>query len=280
MKYHKYLLASNWIEMLVLESLHNLLFELAGEDRLNILLELKDKPLRLSNLSKNLDFTVQETSRNISRLSEAKLITKQPDGRFRLTPYGEETLDLLEGFNFLSQHREYFVTHTLSKLPKEFSQSLASLMGSRLVDDVMVAFSNVESMIQRAEEYVWILSDQILVSTIPLLEEALKRGAEFKLILPKKIVPPRDALERIASPIFLQSLKSKKFENRFLERVDVLICLSEKEVAALDFLNTEGRLDYHGFYAKDELSFKWTKALFLYYWNMATRQENEPWLSK
>jgi predicted transcriptional regulator len=224
-------------------------------------------------LSKKLDFTVQETSRNISRLAEAKLITKEADGCFRLTPYGEETLNLLEGFNFLSKHRDYFATHTLSTIPKEFSNSLASLSGCQLVDDVMVAFSNVESMIQKAEEYIWILSNQILVSTLPYLEESLKRGVEFKLILPITVNPPKDALERMYSPIFLQAVKAGKLENRFLDKIDVLICLSEKEVAALGFLNADGRLDYHGFRAVDELSFRWTKALYSHYWNMATRRE-------
>lgn len=238
------------------------------------MLELKNKPLRLSYLSKKLDFTVQETSRNISRLSAAKLIVKETDGYFRLTPYGEEIISLLEGFKFLSKHREYFVTHTLSKIPKELSFSIASLWGCQLVDDVMVAFSNVENMIQKAEEYIWILSNQVLVSTLPYIQEALKRGVKFKLILPRMVVPPKDARERMLSPIFLQAMKAGKFENRFLEKIDVQICLSEREVASLCFLNNEGKMDYHGFRAIDELSFKWTKALYSHYWNTATREEN------
>jgi predicted transcriptional regulator len=258
-----------------LQPLHNLLFELAGEDRLNILHALENKPLKLSNLSKKLNFTIQETSRNISRLTESKLIIKEADGCFRLTPYGEEILDLLAGFNFLSRHRDYFVTHTFSAIPKEFSYSIASLNGCELVDDVMVAFSNVENMIQKAEEYVWILSNQILVSTLPYLQESLKRGVEFKLMLPATVIPPKDALERMYDPIFLQALKAGKFENRSLEKIDALICLSEKEVAALGFLNVDGKMDYHGFHAEDELSFKWTKALYSHYWNLATRQPPE-----
>ncbi len=275
MKYHKYLVnqSLSTLRGLVLEALKNLLFELAGEDRLNILLELKNKPLRLSYLSKKLDFTVQETSRNISRRIEAKLIAKEADGCFRLTPYGEETLKLLTGFNFLSLNREYFVTHTLSTLPVEFTYSLASLNGCQLVDDVMVAFSNVESMIQKAEKHIWILSNQILVSTLPYLEESLKKGVEFKLILPKTVTPPKDALERMGRPIFLQARKAGKFESRFLEMVDVLICLSEKEVAAVGFSNADDKLDYHGFHATDELSLKWTKSLYSHYWNNAAQEE-------
>jgi predicted transcriptional regulator len=274
MKYHKYLASLHrYSGAGILEALHNLLFELAGEDRLNMLYELKNEPLRLSYLSKKLAFTIQETSRNIARLSQAKLIMKQTDGSFRLTPYGEETLDLLAGFNFLSQHREYFLRHMLSTIPKEFSYSIASLGGSQLVDDVMVGFSNVENMIQNAKEYIWILSNQILVSTLTPLKEALKRGVEFKLMLPSTVKPPKDALERMNDPIFEQTLRSGKFQERFLERIDALICLSEKEVAALGFPNAEGKLDYHSFHATDELSFKWTKALYLHYWNTATETE-------
>jgi predicted transcriptional regulator len=167
------------------------------------------------------------------------------------------------------------VTHTLAAIPKEFSFSLASLNGCQLVDDVMVAFSNVENMIQKAEEHVWILSNQILVSTLPYLEEALKRGVEFKLILPTTVIPPKDALERMRNPVFLQAVKAGKLENRFLDKIDVLICLSEKEVAALGFSNTEGKMDYHGFHATDELSFKWTKALYSHYWSIATKLKLE-----
>ena len=236
-----------------MEALHNLLFELAGEDRLNILLELKNKPQRLSNMSKKLNFTVQETSRNVSRLVEAKLIEKDPDGCFSLTPYGEETLVLLQGFSFLSKNRDYFASHTLSMLPKEFSSSIASLGECELVEDVMVAFSNVENMIQKAEKFVWILSNQILVSTLPYLQDAVKRGVEFKLILPKDVIPPKDAIERMSAPVFFEAIKSGKMENKFLDKMDVLLCISDKEVGALGFLNIDGKMDYHGFHATDEV---------------------------
>jgi predicted transcriptional regulator len=80
-----------------LKTFSSLLFELSSSDRLDILSLLKRTPLKLSHISKKLDFTVQETSRNITRLSEAKLIRKDVDGAFHLTPYGEEALNLLLG---------------------------------------------------------------------------------------------------------------------------------------------------------------------------------------
>jgi predicted transcriptional regulator len=167
------------------------------------------------------------------------------------------------------------VKHTLSAIPKEFTYSLASLSNCQLVDDVMVVFSNVESMIQNAKEYVWILSNQILVSTLPYLKESLARGVAFKLILPMSVKPPKDAQEKMFNPTFLQALQNGKFETKFLEKIDVLICLSEKEVAALSFLNSESKVDYTGFQGVDDLSLKWTKALYMHYWDMSIRREPE-----
>ena len=67
----------------------SLMFELSSVDRLDILKLLRKTPLKLSHISKRLDFTVQETSRNISRLSDAHIIAKNVDGTFSLTSYGE-----------------------------------------------------------------------------------------------------------------------------------------------------------------------------------------------
>jgi predicted transcriptional regulator len=226
-------------------------------------------------MSKKLGFTVQETSRNVSRLVEAKLIEKDSDSRFSLTPYGEETLVLLEGLSFLSKYREYFASHTLSVLPKEFSSSIALLRDCELVEDVMVAFSNVESMIQNAEKYIWIISNQILVSTLPYLQEAVRRGVEFKLLFPKDVVPPKGASKRMNAPVFFEAVKSGKLEIRSLDKIDVFSCLSDKEVGALGFLNIDGKMNYHGFHSTDESSCKWTKALFLHYWDSAIRQTPE-----
>ena len=256
-----------------MDALRSLLFELAGEDRLTILLELKKNSLKLSHLSKKLNFSVQETARNVSRLTEAKLITKGADGCLCLTQYGIEVLNLLSGFDFLSQQREYFLTHTLANIPPAFSSNLPLLKDIRLVDDVMVVFSHVENMIQNAQKHVWVLSDQILASTMPYLQESIKRGVEFKLLLPKGVQPPKDALERADGRIFMQAAKEGKFENRFMDKVDVLICLSEKEVAGLGFLDAAGRLDYRCFYGTDESVLKWANDLFLYYWGKATRRE-------
>jgi predicted transcriptional regulator len=54
--------------------------------------------------------------------------------------------------------------------------------------------------------------------------------------------------------------------------MDIVMLLSEKEVAAIVFPNLEGKFDYLSFRSKDEDALNWTKSLFLYYWERAIRQ--------
>ena len=91
-----------------MERLCKLVFELSNEERLTILTHLKQEPMKLTHLSKTLKYTPQEASRNVNRLSEAKLIKRDSDGAYHLSPLGEEALRLLDGYRFLSEHSEYF----------------------------------------------------------------------------------------------------------------------------------------------------------------------------
>jgi predicted transcriptional regulator len=263
-----------------LENFNSLLFELSSDDRLDILFLLKKTPLKLSHISKKLDFTVQETSRNITRLSEAKIISKDVDGAFHLTPYGEEALNLLSGFRFLFKNREYLTTHVLIGLPERFRASIGVLDACEFVDDVMVAFHNVENMIAKAEKFVWILTNQVLASTIPYLTEAVARGTEFRLIMPVDYVPSKDVRELVSNPAFEKANRAKKLENRFIDTVDVFLCLSEKEIAALSFPNLEGKLDYIGFKSENKLVTDWSRALYAFYWAKASSRVPNQLVSK
>jgi predicted transcriptional regulator len=255
-----------------MDNVCNLLFELSSTDRMDILLLLKKMPLKLSHVADTLNFTVQETSRNITRLSDAKLIVKDVEGCFHLTPFGEEALNLLSGFRFLSKNREYFFTHTANALPKQFEMSLGMLENSEVVNDVMLAFHNVEEMIANAQEYVWIITNQILVSTVPYLTQAFERGAEFKLIMPKDYNPTQSLRQIMSNPVFTKAIRTNKMDLRLLDRLDVFLCLSEKEVAALGFPNIDGKLDYNGFKTQKEPAVQWAKTLYDHYWSKASSQ--------
>lgn len=248
------------------------MFELSSVDRLDILKLLRKTPLKLSHISKRLDFTVQETSRNISRLSDAHIIAKNVDGTFSLTSYGEEAFNLLSGYKVLFKNRNYFLNHDLSKLPGHFRDCLGILEDFVLVDDVMVVFNNIENMIAKAKKFVWIVSDQILASTIPYLVEALNREVEFKLLLPKKFLPTDNMRNLVSNPVFEKASRAKQLDMRFLDDVDVFLCLSESEVSALAFLDSSNKFDYRGFKSTTDSAIEWSKTLYSYYWSISSFQ--------
>ena len=225
-----------------MENFNSLLFELSGNDRLDILLLLKKNPLKLSHISRKLNFTVQETSRNITRLSEAKLIAKDVDGVFHLTLYGEEALTQLSGFAFLFKNRNYFLTHSLSAMPKRFQCSIGMLEGCELVEDVMISFRNVEEMIAKVQERVWILTNQVLASTIPYLTQAIERGAEFKLLMPKDFVPTERVREINKIPVFEKAVRVRKLDCHFLGKLGAFCASQRKRLQQWVFPALKGNL--------------------------------------
>ena len=128
---------------------------------------------------------------------------------------------------------------------------------------IFTSENRLKNMIQEAQECVWILSNQILMSTQPLIVQAVKRGVEFRLILPEEMTPPHDYKPT--------GLKTDLVKMRTLKRVDVAIAMSEKE-AGICFPTTDGRIDFLGFGTPpltDDRSHKWFRDLFLYYWERA-----------
>jgi predicted transcriptional regulator len=250
----------------------SLLFELSSVDRLDILELLRKNPLKLSHISRKLDFTVQETSRNVNRLLESGLITKNVDGTFSLSQYGEAAYGLLSGFRFLHKNKQYFDTHSTEQLPQFFKVGLGILDDFQLVDDVMIVFHDIEKMIKNAQEFVWILTDQILVSTIAYLIEGLQLGLQFRLMMPSDYLPSEEMRKLVSNPVFERASRNKTLETKFLDEVNVFVCLSENEVSALAFKTTEEKFDYRGFKTKTASAIEWTKILYTYYWNKSSSQ--------
>jgi predicted transcriptional regulator len=90
-----------------------LLFDLSSSDRLTLLFAIrKEENLRLTQLAEKIRATIQETSRHVGRLAEAKLIEKNSDGFYILTSYGRLVLILLSSYRFLLR-LEIFFSHMI-----------------------------------------------------------------------------------------------------------------------------------------------------------------------
>jgi predicted transcriptional regulator len=239
----------------------DLFFEFSHEDRVRILLEVDKGPLKLSHLSEKLNLKVQETARHLSRLTEAKLISRDVDGNYRPTPYGDHVLRLLPGFDFLRRNREYFTTHRSAHLPIEFVSRIGELNMCKFTDNVMAAYQEVRSIYEEAQEYIWGLSDQITPYSPPFIESAMKRGVKVRFLLLEDMVFP-SGFEPLA---FIPG----RIEHKTLDKLDIGMVVSEKK-ATIVFPTSEGKLDPSmAFISTDSTSKRWVSDLFEFYWAKA-----------
>lgn len=256
-----------------MEVLSDLLFELSNNDRLHILYELDKENLRLSHIAKKLDFTVQETTRNLTRLVKSKLITRNTHGEYKITSFGHQTIKLLDGYKFISKHSDYFVDHSLIELPYKFQLRIGELNECKPVKRLMDTFGIIEKILREVEDYYLYITNETLstASGYQLSLKAHNSGVQGKGIKPTGFTRSRILSDNLPEEVWekLGSFKAKgSLENKYLERIDLGLFMSEREVV-LDFPDHEGNFDYIGFTSTDGKAVEWCKDVFDYYWERA-----------
>jgi predicted transcriptional regulator len=257
-----------------MELLCNLLFEVSNEDRLRILHLLHQQGMNVTQLSKALGLSSQEASRHMSRLNKTGATVKESDGKYHLTLYGTLLLTQIQGIDFTSRHQQYFRDHMLDQLPHPFIHRLGELSSSTFINDIMEVFTNIETVIQEAEDYLWVITDQYLPSNMRLHIAAYERGVRERDIEAKNWVVPqriKDSLrdEEAIAQGTRHARATGVLQERMLDHLDLYLFMSEKEVAIVAFPLTDGRFDYFGFSSTDDQAHAWCRDVFEHYWERA-----------
>lgn len=244
------------IEASNLMKLSRLLFELSHPWRLKVLLLIAEARQRHSYISKKLKISPQETTRHLTRLQDAKLIEKDMQGFFRLTSYGKTVLSLLPGFEFLAEIGENLMNLNLD-IPKEFIERIGELKSFEQVEGVMMIFRRVELALADAEKYMWIITPEILMSTVPIVDRNRDKGVEFRLIRPRNVKYPPGFKPRPSEHL------------RLTGEIKISMVMTEKS-AGFCLPARDGKIDFSiAFFSQGEEFHKWCKDLFLYYWERA-----------
>jgi predicted transcriptional regulator len=245
-----------------MELLSSLFFELANEDRLNILITLEQNKMKLTNLAKALDLTVQETSRHLQRMSNAMLTEKRPDGAFQITSYGYQILKILPSFDFLVRHKEYFSTHKTEHIPLSLMRRVCEMNNSTLLDNPVLAFQRVNTIINKAKEHLWVVADQVPSGSIPLIAQAVKRGVEFWSLMAQNMKRPD--IPDSYMPQYSEE-ERKRIKVGWTESVAIVGVISEN-TALIGFPTLDGKMDYLAFVTEDKQGIQWCRDIYLYYW--------------
>lgn len=263
------------------DGLDRLFFEFASESRLSILRELQARELKMQELARNLNLTDTETCRQLKRLSEALMISKQPDGKYNLTNYGHLALQFFPPLEFTLKHRDYFLQHNFWALPYIFINRIGELSSGEFYREAMSTLNRVRKLVYEAEESLWVMAEQVDTSHVIVTSEKVSEGLKFKFIMPPTLFETGGInTEMILCPHCKEAIlkDARKFvgrhcnycERRQLEKIQTSVLITEKE-SCFFLRRLSGEMDYVGFFGTDEKFRKWTKDVFMYFWEKAER---------
>ena len=235
---------------------HELMFELSHPGRLETLRILKEKPHRLTDVSKVLGLTSAEVSRHLGRLSKAELIIKNGEGLYTLSPFGDIILQEITKFNFLTTHHEYFLTHDFTVLPEEL-QWLTPLSSTRIVKGTLEIMSIVEDLTREAEKIIWVMSVQPMRAMIDISVKRATEGINLRFIYSKGVDIPKDYKPKKKIPL----------EVRLVPDLKVALKYNQK-IAGIVLPDMSGKVDFGAALMGEEPPFlRWVELLFDYYWD-------------
>ncbi len=235
---------------------YELFTELSSENRLGILRTLDEKPMTFTNLIKEIDMNSTEASRQLSRLTEARLIEKKGDGRYYNTLFGKLVLSSISDLDFISEKSEYFLEHDTAQIPLDLLGQIDALSKGEIVTGVYNILDTHEKLGDGIKSYMWYLSDDFPRHHLPYIEKKLEGGLEIRVILPK----------HLCSASLLSEKNRKKIQVKVSDDIKVSIIVSDK-FSMIELPGHDGKIDQNtAIFGYDDRFREWCKKLFQYYW--------------
>jgi predicted transcriptional regulator len=235
---------------------YELFTELSSENRLGILKTLDEEPMTFTNLIKEVDMNSTEASRQLSRLTEARLIEKKGDGRYYNTLFGKLVLSSISDLNFISEKSGYFLEHDTAQIPLDLLRQIDALSKGEIVTGVYNILNTHEKLGDGIKSYMWYMSDDFPRHHLPYMENRLEEGLEIRVILPKDLCS--------TSP--LSEKNRKKIGIKVLDEIKISVIVSDK-FSLLELPGQDGKIDQNtAIFGYDDKFREWCKKLFQYYW--------------
>lgn len=242
------------------EGLDVLFFELASENRLDILRGLCHDKLKMQDIARKLNLTATEASRQLQRLSTANLIERSPDSTYQTTHYGKLILSLSTSMEFAFMHTKFFSEHNVWKLPTSYVHRLGELSASVLIEDLNEAIVRWEELVKTAADHLWVMTPEVMPLLSRATRERLVHGLKVKSIV----------FEGMSERSKASVTKGQTVERRYLSDVPAIILASEKE-ASISLPLFDGNMHHASFFCNDAESLRWVNELFCYYWENAKK---------
>ncbi len=240
--------------------LDTLFYELASEDRLAILRELCISSLKMQEIARKLDLTATEASRQLQRMSQAKLLERGSEGAYSTTQLGRLLLTLSASMEFVYKHDTYFLNHDLTKIPLPFVNRIGELSQGELLADLIADLARWELLVSEAQDHLYVMTPRAMGHLTRLSAVKLSEGVKIRSIMNEE---NREANVSLPS--------SKNAERKLMQEIPVIMIISEKE-GSVSFPSgrADGTVDFGtSFFGSDANFLRWANDLFQFYWEQA-----------
>jgi predicted transcriptional regulator len=234
-----------------------LFYELASEDRLAILRELCQSQLKMQDVARKLDLTATEASRQLQRMSQAKLLERGSEGTYSATQLGRLLLTLSVSMELVYKQDDYFLAHDITKIPLPFVNRIGELAQAELVEDLNLNLARWENLIRNAKTHVWVMTPQAMGHLSRVMADKLLEGVKLRSIFCENVRESKASLPT-----------GKNVERKLLPVVPIIMIISENE-ASVSFPRLDGNIDFPSFFGSDSTFLGWANDLYQYYWREA-----------
>jgi predicted transcriptional regulator len=244
------------------DRLSDIHFILSSADRRRIIEELQMQNLKLNEVAKKLDITATEALRQLQRLTDAGLLEKTPEGKYRSTPYARLILESSSAMYFLSKHREYFMAHDTSLIPPQFRARFGELSKTVLLTEAVPNMNAGIEVLKNAEKLIDLMAEHRLEQHGQITRQRSLAGVKIRRLVQESLIEAIKE-EHVAD--------KQPGEWRFVPKVCAVLVITEKSTG-IAFRKLDGEMDYQVFAGTDPDSIKWASDLFEDQWNNA-----RPW---
>lgn len=256
----------------IFEESEKTFIELSNSQRLQIINALENTSMNLTLLAKHLGITMQEAHRNFNRLMDAGIVSRDSNGSYSLTTFGNTIMTQIPSINFLSKNRNYFSDHYFANLPMKFVQRIGSLDNSNFISGLVAVIEEIKELYRHSQEYIYGMIPQV---PLDLMEVAAKtvmeRKIKFNYILPKNAAIPKKGKDFLNEINYQDLLKKGLVERKMIDEVKVSIVLNEKKALVM-FPSVKGETDMNGAFSNsldrenNKLFHEWCLDYFRYSW--------------
>lgn len=247
------------------------LFEVASEQRLEILLRLGEKKSTVSKIAKELGATVPEVFRNFERLIKAGLIEKSSDGNHHLTLYGTTVLAQIPSLVFVPQNRKYFKNHDFGNIPTKFIQRIGALNSAEHIRGVVKVLERWKEIHKNADEYIFNILTEVpySIDIIEVVVAQAKKNVKIRSIFSDSTLIPKDRKDLFEKLGFKKFIEKGTIERKMKNEIQVIVLLNEKEGCIIFPKDSEVEMT-EMLYSSDPLFHEWCLDYFTDSWETAS----------